>query len=257
MPRPADRRTKIELLRAAEAVFSEHGLASAKVEDITARAGVSKGAFYLHFESKEDCWRQIVEAFMAKLAACVEPTLNDMPESGPVPVTLTERIRKWHEHDLNVLEFCWNNRAFMRTMLEGGGGSHYAYLIDEMAERTAKVVEAWVRYGSEVGIYRRNVDPSVVAALISGAYDRMVRELIKLQKRPEIAAWSRQAIDLMTCGLLTEDARLILDREVKNGGLFGDEPKHSAGSSTGTNEVGRDSALAGRSIRRAGKGITT
>lgn len=256
MPRPADRRAKIELLRAAEAVFSEHGLASAKVEDITARAGVSKGAFYLHFESKEDCWRQIVEAFMAKLAACVEPTLNDMPESGPV--SLTERIRKWHQHDLNVLEFCWNNRVFMRTMLEGGGGSHYAYLIDEMAERTAKVVEAWVRYGSEVGIYRRNVDPSVVAALISGAYDRMVRELIKLQKRPEIAAWSKQAIDLMTRGLLTESARLILDREVNNGGLFGEESKHPAGSSpNGTTEVGRDPAVAGRATRRAGKGITT
>jgi len=68
MPRTADRRAKIELLLAAEAVFAEHGLAAAKVEDITARARVSKGAFYLHFESKEDCWRQIMEGFIAKLA---------------------------------------------------------------------------------------------------------------------------------------------------------------------------------------------
>ena len=44
MPRLADHRAKIELLRAAEAEFAEHGLAAAKVEAITARAGVSKGA---------------------------------------------------------------------------------------------------------------------------------------------------------------------------------------------------------------------
>ncbi len=65
-------RAKIELLRAAESVFAEHGLAASKVEHITARAGVSKGAFYLHFESKDDCWRQIIEGFVAKLANCLE-----------------------------------------------------------------------------------------------------------------------------------------------------------------------------------------
>ena len=60
MPRLADRRARIELLRAAEAAFTERGLAAARVEDITERAGVSKGAFYLHFQSKDDCFKQIV-----------------------------------------------------------------------------------------------------------------------------------------------------------------------------------------------------
>src|SRR5271155_3891883 len=107
MPRPADRRAKIELLRAAEAVFVEHGLGAAKVEDITARAGVSKGAFYLHFESKEDCFRQIVEGFVAKPAAC----LADGPPPADVGMgDLLELIAKWHAHDLEIFEFCWQNR---------------------------------------------------------------------------------------------------------------------------------------------------
>ena len=88
MSRPADRRAKIELLRAAEAVFVEHGLGASKVEDITARASVSKGAFYLHFESKEDCFRQIVEGFVAKLASCLDdgpppPSALGLPEIVP------------------------------------------------------------------------------------------------------------------------------------------------------------------------------
>src|SRR5580693_777568 len=103
MPRPADRRAKIELLRAAEAVFVEHGLSAAKVEDITARAGVSKGAFYLHFESKEDCFRQIVEGFVAKLATCV----GDPPPSPPEAVDaahLADLVAHWHTHDVEVFE---------------------------------------------------------------------------------------------------------------------------------------------------------
>src|SRR3954466_1643678 len=116
MPRPADRRAKIELLRAAEAVFVERGLSAAKVEDITARAGVSKGAFYLHFESKDDCFRQIVEGFVAKLATCLD---DAPPPTGADPQTpggmgrLVEQLARWHAHDLSIFEFCWQNRGLM------------------------------------------------------------------------------------------------------------------------------------------------
>src|ERR1700746_3369135 len=136
MGRPADRRAKIELLRAAESVFVEHGLGEAKVEDITGRAGVSKGAFYLHFESKEDCFRQIVEGFVAKLAACVGdgPPLPSDPCSDE---DLGELFAHWHAHDLEMFEFCWQNRGLMSILFSGGGGASYAYLIDEFAERMA------------------------------------------------------------------------------------------------------------------------
>ena len=42
------------LLDAAEAVLVEHGLGGATVEQITARAGVAKGTYYLYFKSKDE-----------------------------------------------------------------------------------------------------------------------------------------------------------------------------------------------------------
>src|SRR6202042_2554178 len=103
MPRPADRRARIELLRAAEAVFVEHGLTAAKVEDITARAGVSKGAFYLHFATKEECFRQIVEGFLAKLASC----LHEAPSTSAVTGVgdWAAHLNAWHAHDVEIFEF--------------------------------------------------------------------------------------------------------------------------------------------------------
>ena len=41
-----------EILDAAMAVFADVGFAGARVEDIAARAGLSKGAVYVYFESK-------------------------------------------------------------------------------------------------------------------------------------------------------------------------------------------------------------
>lgn len=199
MPRPADPNTRIELLRAAEAVFTQHGLAAAKVEDITGRAGVSKGAFYLHFESKEDCFRQIAEAFVARLANCVEPP-PERPEDGPQ--TDAERLANWHRHDVSVLEFCWENRGLLRMLLDGANGREWSYLIDSFAERTRRNVEGWVAHGVASGAYREGLDVSVVAALVSGGYDRLARELIRSPQRPDIQAWCRQSLDLFTRGLL-------------------------------------------------------
>src|SRR5690349_20696006 len=76
--RLADPNAKIDLLRAAEEVFAERGLDHAKVEQITERAGHSKGSFYLHFSSKEDAFRQIVESTLARLAACLDQAQADV-----------------------------------------------------------------------------------------------------------------------------------------------------------------------------------
>jgi AcrR family transcriptional regulator len=199
MPRPADLRAKIELLRAAEAEFAEHGLSAAKIEAITARAGVSKGAFYLHFTSKEDCFRLIVESFLARFATCIE-----MPDEivDKMPASLEELVLRLLPHDIAILEVCWQNRSLLRMLLDGGGGTPHAYLVEEFRERTRTQAEEWVRRAIEQGLYRKDIDPQVVCSLISGAYERLVQDLIKQEKKPDIEAWCRQLIDLFTRGLL-------------------------------------------------------
>ncbi len=69
MPRPSDPNAKGRLLKAAEQVFIEHGLERAKVEAITRAAGLSKGAFYLHFRTKDDAFKAILAGALAELGA--------------------------------------------------------------------------------------------------------------------------------------------------------------------------------------------
>jgi AcrR family transcriptional regulator len=51
-----------ELLDAALAEFFEKGFAAARLEDIAARAGVSKGTVYLYFASKDEMFEALVQA---------------------------------------------------------------------------------------------------------------------------------------------------------------------------------------------------
>lgn len=51
-----------ELLDAALDLFVEKGFAATRVEEVAARAGVSKGTLFLYFPSKEDLFKAVVRA---------------------------------------------------------------------------------------------------------------------------------------------------------------------------------------------------
>ncbi|MEN9317213.1 MAG: Fatty acid metabolism regulator protein [Pseudomonadota bacterium] len=49
-----------ELVAAALGLFVERGYAATRLDEVAARAGVSKGTLYLYFESKEDLFKAVV-----------------------------------------------------------------------------------------------------------------------------------------------------------------------------------------------------
>ena len=248
MPRPADHRAKIELLRAAEAEFAEHGLAAAKIEAITARAGVSKGAFYLHFSSKEDCFRLIVESFLARFATCIELPA-ELVQSPPRD--LRELVDRMLSHDLAILEVCWQNRGLLRMLLDGGGGTPHAYLVEEFRERTRTQSEEWMQRGMDQGLYRHDIDPKVVSSLVSGAYERLVQDLIKQEKKPDIEAWCRQLQDLFTRGLIAHPVGADAERAPISGAF---EARAPASTSLGEIVAGHVSTGAESAAGSGAKG---
>ena len=64
-----------EIVQAALAVFAEKGFAAARLDDIARQAGVSKGALYLYFETKEDLFRAVVREAVAPNLDLVEAML--------------------------------------------------------------------------------------------------------------------------------------------------------------------------------------
>jgi AcrR family transcriptional regulator len=51
-----------EILAAALASFAERGFAATRLDDVAARAGISKGTLYLYFHSKEELFEAVVRA---------------------------------------------------------------------------------------------------------------------------------------------------------------------------------------------------
>jgi len=64
--------TRGRLIRAAEKIFARDGFEAAKLQEIAAEAGYTRGAFYANFRSKEDLFLALLEGEISSRIQTVE-----------------------------------------------------------------------------------------------------------------------------------------------------------------------------------------
>ena len=82
-----------ELIAAALDLFVERGFAATKMDDIAAKAGVSKGTLYLYFDSKEALFKAVIEQGVLPLLDEGEMRLQRF--EGDARTLLQEFMLRW------------------------------------------------------------------------------------------------------------------------------------------------------------------
>jgi AcrR family transcriptional regulator len=166
-PRPARWRRRKEarpgeIVEAALACFAERGFAATRLDDIAARAGVTKGTLYLYFQSKDDLFKAVVrEALIPNLER-----FEALAAATRTPVALLEQlIFAWQ--DLIV-----ENPAGALPKLviaEAGNFPELArFYLDEVIDRGRKLVGSLLAQAVEQGEVRADLDiESTVTCVIA------------------------------------------------------------------------------------------
>jgi len=211
MPRPSDPQARTRLLSAARKAFVERGLDRAKVEDITQAAGMSKGAFYLHFQSKEQAFTEILSEALSELGAIVaqgHANVAKLYEQG-----LEQLVLHWLEQDIRVFDVIWKHRSIMAlVLLEGGGSADYQHLTEMFVQRIEKQVEKLIAFGMERGYYRSDLDPALAAKFCSGGFDRLACQMLREKKKPDLRALMLQAHMFVIHALGTPELIALAER---------------------------------------------
>ena len=82
-----------ELLKAALDLFVEKGFAATRVEEVAARAGVSKGTLFLYFPSKEDLFKAVVRENV--VAPVAQGAAEVAQFQGPTAELLEWMLLQW------------------------------------------------------------------------------------------------------------------------------------------------------------------
>ncbi|MFF8097955.1 ScbR family autoregulator-binding transcription factor [Streptomyces sp. NPDC016675] len=85
-------RTQLSILKAAAEVFDSHGYEAATIGEILKRAGVTKGALYFHFPSKQALAEGVLEQQFSVIR--VQPAACRLQEFVDTGLTVAYRMRR-------------------------------------------------------------------------------------------------------------------------------------------------------------------
>jgi AcrR family transcriptional regulator len=145
------------LLDAAEAVLVEQGLVGATIDQITSRAGVAKGTYYLYFRSKDEVVRALQQRHWdALMAAAVEAAskLENTDDTWPVVDSFIEA----------TVDFDLEHRAWHRLVAQGWS----APLGDVMPGNEQQMIDLFedrIRAAAERGLFDVP-DPAMTSTLL-------------------------------------------------------------------------------------------
>jgi AcrR family transcriptional regulator len=185
---PATKRRRREVTRqriadAALPVFARSGYERATVDEIVREAGYSKGAFYVHFESKEDLFWAMLEERIVRQQEAFRQALDDTRGAE-------ENIRA-----LLTTVFTIFRKDAMWSALFIEFVAHAARN-EKVRERLAMMYQNWrdftvqtLKQGREMGQVRKDLDVDFAATVMIALIEGMIAQarLAPAVVRPEDA----------------------------------------------------------------------
>jgi AcrR family transcriptional regulator len=188
----AKQETRDALIQAAMAAIAEEGLDAPSLDAICARAGYTRGAFYVHFKDRDD----LIAAVMDRVTGVL---LDALIATGDAAMDLERTVRAFVDAvdygmfpyigavlPHQVLQACVRSPA-LRT--------RYAAMLDEAVRR----VQHAVREGQEAGSVRPDVDARHLAVLLVGMV-LAVQNLTEVKYAYDIRAIAETILRLLRPG---------------------------------------------------------
>lgn len=165
MARRTDRgeETRSRILAAAAAAFAERGYAGTSMNELVRATGLTKGAFYFHFDSKEDLALEVFrwkhEEWQAMVAEAIEEGARALDQLVAVMGAVTECV----EADPSA-------RSLGRLAGELSGDPRLASVLDVQFRSWVEFSTDLLRRAQEEGDVRPDLDPREVSEVVVAGF---------------------------------------------------------------------------------------
>ncbi|QXJ22636.1 TetR/AcrR family transcriptional regulator [Actinomadura graeca] len=152
--------TRQTIVRAAAETFDRFGYGTATVGDIIAQAGVTKGALYFHFQSKEELAQTVIDAQHERSVDWCRKLLVDQAPGLVSVIRLSQQLTHQMMRDPIV-------RAGIRLALEAGT---FDMAVVTPYREWLEVTEKLLKRSSQEGDLRPELVPETLARFIVGSF---------------------------------------------------------------------------------------
>jgi len=184
---------KKRILTSAARIFAHKGFLSARISDIARDAGVADGTVYLYFQGKDDLLGSIFQETMEKFLTDGKRIMAE--HDDPV-----ERIRRLIHLHVSLLGGDPDLAAVFQIELRGSRKSLSVLSHDRLSEYFDLLAQN-VELGQELGMFRRELRPKMVARILWGAVDEVVTHWVLANKPSDLLAAGATAVEIILRGI--------------------------------------------------------
>ncbi|MDD9944339.1 MAG: TetR/AcrR family transcriptional regulator [Myxococcales bacterium] len=185
---------KSEIVAAAGRVFSERGYHNSSIADVIEAARISRGTFYLYFDSREALFLELMESFIQRIVSVVE--VVDPKGRDPIGGIFSNLRR--------VVDVVFDNPELTLLVFRQNLGTHPE--VDQKLNRfygfVREMIEGALGNGVAAGMIREVNRPLVTIALIGAIRELLYSYLVEEQVGdPDRDAVTRELLDFAFHGL--------------------------------------------------------
>jgi TetR/AcrR family transcriptional regulator, transcriptional repressor for nem operon len=152
--------TREALITAGIAVFAEQGLDAPSLDSICARAGFTRGAFYVHFKDRDDLLLAVMEKIFSSF-------LDAIIATGDAALDLRLTIEAFTAATVQGAFPLQGAVPFHRFLAACARSDRIRERFVAVLREAVQRVTVAVQEGQEAGTVRRDVDPEHVASLLT------------------------------------------------------------------------------------------
>ena len=194
--------TTLEKIReAAMGEFLDKGFLGASLRQIVKNAGVTTGAFYGYFSSKEALFASIVEPHAAALMGKfmeAQITFAELPEEQQPDHMGVESSRCVHW----MVDYICQHREPVKLLLTRSEGTCYGHFVHNMVEAevefTLQYMEVLRRLGKDIPVLDKSLCHIIASGMMSGIFEIVIHDMPREQALRDVD----QLRDFYTAGWL-------------------------------------------------------
>ena len=203
------------IFSAAMQEFLEKGFKSASLRNIVKTAGVTTGAFYGYYDSKEDLFEALVGKHYNFLLDCFRKAQKEFaeipPEEQPDNLTSTSG-----ECMYEMLLYAYEHLNEFKLILCCSEGTRFSKLIDEMVEIETKGTHDYLVVLEKLGRPAPPIDERLEHILITGMFNTFFELIIHEMPLEEAKHYLKEMRAFYTAGWMKIMGQLIIRSNAYN-----------------------------------------
>ncbi len=172
--------TCARILDAATTAFADAGYHNTSVDDIIGRAGVARGTFYLHFESKHAVLAAVLADILGGIVQAVQAIRLEQPET-PYQQLVTNLERAWQVFADDP------RRAHIVLAGLHGVDPDFDAQVTALEAHVLSMIGRSIQKGQELG-WLRPFDPRMGACALVGAFKENLTDELLREDAPRFGA---------------------------------------------------------------------